>query len=139
MIFSLCMEYWNVEQMNIFSGYVGPVEQGSFVILNTLYSFFFCTGHGFQQAASALIGSNIGRCDIHRAKEYMHVIFITFELFLLIQIIFEWTFREQLISCMTNLKDVKACILANFLYFALNQCLDVTRSVQRGVIKGLGL
>lgn len=106
--------------MNIYSGYVGPVEQGSFVILNTLYSFFFCTGHGFQQAGSALIGSNIGRCDIIRAKQYMNVLFITFELVLLFQIIMEWTYREQLISWMTNLKDVKACIMRNFIYFALN-------------------
>lgn len=125
--------------MTLVACYISIKEQASLIILLSLYSVAYSTGFGMQSPGSTMIGLNIGKCNIPKAKEYLKAIFLVFTIVLSLQMSAFWIFRHEIINWMTNIKELRECLHSMFIIFILNQMVDVPRGMLRGPIKGLGL
>lgn len=69
----LCFEWMAFECLILMSGAIGVAEQAAqTIIMNTLILFFgFIVG--IQTAVASLVGRQIGRQNIEKAKDYYHV------------------------------------------------------------------
>lgn len=80
--------------MTLVAGYIGMKEQASQVILISLYSITYSTGYGFQQPGCTMIGQNIGRCNIQKAREYMKALMLVFAVVMTVQLSVLWIYRR---------------------------------------------
>ena len=103
----LCLEWWAYEVMTLMSGYLGVTEQASQIVLMNLIAFLFMAACGFQTAAGALIGQQIGKNDVAKAKQYYYVASHLAFVFLAIVVALFVYFKEVSIGLFTNIKSVK--------------------------------
>jgi MATE family multidrug resistance protein len=56
----LCLEWWAFEVMTLLAGYIGVDEMAAQVIIMNVLALVFMIAVGLQQAATCLIGQQIG-------------------------------------------------------------------------------
>ena len=84
------VDYWAWEQMTLVAGLIGLTEQASQVLLMSLYSLPYATGHGLSSPGCTMIGLNIGCSNVKKAKEYMKAALIVFVGSLVVQVSVFW-------------------------------------------------
>ena len=71
----LSLETWAYEIMTLESGYLNVDDQAAQVVLINLLSILFMFSIGMQQATSSLIGQEIGRNNVRKAKQILNVVY----------------------------------------------------------------
>lgn len=100
------VDYAEWEMMTLVAGYIGIKEQASQVILISMYSVIYCTGYGFASPGCTMLGQNIGKCNIPKAKEYLKALIVVYIIFQLIQLSIYWIYRVEIVTWMTNLVEL---------------------------------
>lgn len=125
--------------MTLIAGWIGVTEQASQVVLISLTTFSYATGQGLSSPGCTMIGLNIGRSNVTKAKEYMKAVLIVLVFSLIIQVSLFWYFKHQIVNRMTSIPELKVMIDLVYPLFLLNQVPDTFRGMLRGPIKGLSL
>ena len=63
-------DWWVWELMILISGYLGVVEQASCILIMNIVALCYMVAIGFEQASCTLVGMQIGKGDIHKAKQF---------------------------------------------------------------------
>ena len=66
----IASDWWVWEFMILISGYIGVVQQASCIIIMNIVAFAYMVAMGLEQAACTLVGMQIGKGDIIKAKQF---------------------------------------------------------------------
>ena len=126
----LALEWWVWELMILISGLLGVEEQAVQVILMTLVAYFFHFSNGFSFAASALIGQQIGKGDLEKAKLFYGSFRIITGISLMITSSLLYFFRRQILSSFSSDKQIVELSLKISLVLTLTTFPDGFKAMQ---------
>lgn len=75
MAMMVCSEWWAYEFISLMTGYLGVIPQATNIILFQLTCLLYAIGVGLQSTACTLVGKQIGRGDVKKARS----VFATFK------------------------------------------------------------
>lgn len=135
----LAMNWFTWELMVIISGYIGVNEQAATVIVMNLVGLLYAFGSGFDGAACALIGQQIGKGNLLKAKQYFQTLCITTITLLIQYTLFFFTMRHTILSVFT--RDEELIKLASNVTWiiCLSNLPDSFKGMMQGVIRALGI
>ena len=102
----IAMEWWAFEVMSIMAGWIGVNEQASQLVVFNMSCFLYMLPMGLSSATATIIGQEIGKVDIPKAKEYYKVTAQTSIVLSTIVIILFYFNSDALFSIYTSISSV---------------------------------
>lgn len=91
-----------------------------------------------QTAIAGVIGKEIGKQDVAKAKEYNRVTIHLSLVITLVNIACYYIFKEEIFSFLTNVESIKKICLDMIVLFCIFQFFDMAQGFLQGQIKALG-
>ncbi len=136
--FMVCFEWWALEILAIFSGFISVAALASQVIVVNIVTFIFMMPLGISYAASALTGNYIGQGNIKLAKRFANLT-VLFNIFLSILLVLLISFNKTKVCELFNDDPAIIDIVADCFWTIQAYILvDGIHGVQSGIIRGLG-
>ena len=139
-VLTLCSDWWAIEIIVFISGYLGVIQQASFVILVSMGAQLAQVTVGVGKTACMLIGNAIGSQDATLAKRWFNMTLLyTLIYCIAIQFVLIPS-RELIAGVFTGEQDVKALVIACMPVVVLKFICDGFQCVLAcGVLPSLGM
>lgn len=132
-------DFWIFTILMLLSTYLGVVSNASMVILYNIGSAVYAVGLGFGQAVCTLVGNNVGRGRILKAKGYVAIGMILMQV---INMGFSLVFlfaTDSVIGIYTSEPETIDCARSTLRLIAFGHMIESVQILFQGTIRGIGV
>jgi MATE family multidrug resistance protein len=134
-----CFDMWSFAILTYISHYLGINENAAQVILYNLVGLLYAIPLGFNSAACTLVGRNIGRWNVAKAKLYGYqTIFLTIMISIIPSACLA-IFPEEILYLFTDDIEVHEAARFGMILSSAGFIADALSGVMIGVVKGVEL
>lgn len=134
-----CMDILIFSLMVIFGNFMGPNESAGQVIILNIISILYSIPLGFASGTCALVGRNIGKGNVAKARMYARQSVFLVVAVSLTPCILLGTIPSQIISVFTSDQlIINTCIMA-MRVSVIGFMFDALQATMQGVVKGIEL
>jgi multidrug resistance protein, MATE family len=135
----LVLDWWIWEFMVLISGYLGVNEQAATIVVMNVVVLAYMFAVGFETAACALIGQQIGKGDVEKAKLYYNSIILITSIMLVHVAVGMYFFKEKIIGIFTTDPELSRLALSVIWLLSISSFPDGFKGMQKGVVRALGI
>ena len=136
---SLVLDWWVWELMVLISGYLGVVEQASCILIMQICALSYQVAIGLEQASCTLIGRQIGKGDVQKAKLFYKSFQWITTCMVATTSILVYFLKERIISLFTTDTRIQKTATSVLWIISLSNFPDGYKGMLKGVVRALGL
>ncbi|CAI2367045.1 unnamed protein product [Moneuplotes crassus] len=134
----VCLEWWCIEFLSIFAGWLSETELAANVALLNLNYIVYNLPLGMSYAICSMVGNSLGSNLPQRALRYVKTSMIIALVICIMTIITFLTFKVQFSTIFTTESKVVEIMLQLIPVYCLLIICDYIQGVQGGIIRGMG-
>ena len=136
---SLVLDWWVWELMVLISGYLGVVEQASCILIMQICALSYQVAIGLEQASCTLIGRQIGKGDVPKAKQFYKTFQRITAAMVATTSLLVYFFKEKIVSLFTGDQSVQSTAASVIWIISFSNFPDGYKGMLKGVVRALGL
>lgn len=140
----MVIDCWGGSAVCFVAGYISTESLAAMNILTNIMCVLYMVGQGFEQAACAIIGKQLGKGDVKTAKDFYGTIRHVAFWMIMATTFIQYVFRKEIVEVYLDqdnpdIESVRTQALAAIPLFVFNIFPDLFKGMLSGIIKALAI